>query len=67
MQVQEYTDLSWFSLSKAYVQSPYQIARALTNTKTGTVDYFLSRDSLSNPIFHSPEDSLLIFYQVLEH
>ena len=31
--------------------------RAFTSTQTGTPDYFLSRASLSNPIFYSPEDS----------
>ena len=36
-------------------------ARAFTSTKNpGTPDYFLSRDSLSNLIFHSPEDSHLV-------
>ena len=32
-------------------------ARAFTNTQIDTPDYFLSGANLSNPIFHSSEDS----------
>ena len=43
--------------------------RAFTSTKkSDTLDYFLSGASLSNPIFHIPEDSHSSdFDQVLEH
>ena len=43
---------------KTYVQSPYTILQEPSLVpKIGTLDYFWSGDSLSNPIFHSPEDS----------
>ena len=43
---------------EAYVQSPCKILQEPSLVpKLGTPDYFLSGDSLSNLIFHSPEDS----------
>ena len=58
--------LFWFGLSKAYVQSSYQTARALTNTKTGTIDYFWSGASLSNLSFTTRKIDP-IFNQVIAH
>ena len=43
---------------EAYVQSPCKILQEPSLVpKSGTPDYFWSGDSLSNPIFHNPEDS----------
>ena len=45
-------------LYKAYIQSPCKILQEPSLVpKLGTPDYFWSGDSLSNPIFHSSEDS----------
>ena len=52
---QIYPDSALQGLRPVPLQNP---ARAFTSTKNfDTLDYFWSGASLSNPIFHSPEDS----------
>ena len=49
-----YPDSALQGLRLVSLQNPTKV---FTSTQPGTLDYFWSGASLSNPIFHSPEDS----------